>query len=124
MKIERLNYSFDYSDEWIKELPLPKIPPNKENYLFEPSRDVFLINLSDICPNIRGNDIPIFGDKEKTFKIIRGFENGDFIPPVNVIDCNSDNYKYKLTDGSKRLHCSVLVGFTKIPVMYSESYLS
>jgi hypothetical protein len=120
-----LNYSFDYPDEWIEELPLPKIPSNKENYLFKPSLHIFIINILDICPHIRDNGVPIFRDKEKTFKIIRGFEKGDFIPPVNVIDCNSNNhYKYKLTDGCKRLHCSVLVGFTKIPVMYSESYLS
>ena len=125
MKIERLNYGFDFPDEWIEELPIPKILPNKENYLFDPSPDVLLIDILDICPNIRGIGVPIFADKEKTFNIIRGFINGDFIPPVNVAENNSSSpFKYRLTDGCKRLHCSVMVGFTKIPVIYSESYLS
>ncbi|MCX5831396.1 MAG: hypothetical protein NT140_05855 [Deltaproteobacteria bacterium] len=64
MKIERLGYSFDYPDEWIEELPLPKIPSIQEHYSFEPSPEVLLINILEIYPHIRGYGVPIFGDKE------------------------------------------------------------
>ena len=124
MKVEKLNFSFDFPDEWIEELFLPAIYSTQENYLFEPSPNVFLVNISEIRPDIRGYGVPIFGDKESTFKILRGIEKGDFIPPVKVVDYDCNNqYKYKLTDGCKRLHCSILFGFTKIPVVYGESYL-
>lgn len=123
MKIKKLNFSFDFPDEWIEELSLQQIPPTKEHYLFETSPDVFLIKISEICPNIRGEGVPIFGDKEKTFDILRGIVNEDLIPPIEVVnyDCN-DKYRYEITDGCKRLHCSVLVGFTKIPVVYGTKY--
>jgi len=124
MKIERLNFSFDFPDEWIEELSLPIISSTEENYLCEPSPNVFLVNISEIKPDIRRNGVSIFGDKEKTFDILRGFVRGDSIPPIEVVDYDCNNqYRYELTDGCKRLHCSILVGFTKIPVVYGHRFV-
>lgn len=123
MLIIKLGFSFDYPDEWIEEQPIPTISSNQEHYCFESSPNVFLVNISEICPNIRNDGVPIFGSKEMTFQIIRGFGKGDSIPPVSVVDYKFNNrYKYELTDGCKRLHCSILCGFTKIPVIDDEGY--
>lgn len=124
MKIDRLNFSFDFPDEWFEELSISQIPSTQENYLFEPSENIFLVNIFDIYPHIRGEGIPIFTSKELTFDILNGIVKGDFIPPIKVVGFDRNNqYKYEITDGCKRLHCSVLVGFTKIPVMYGYRYI-
>jgi len=124
MKINRLNFSFDFPDEWIEELFIPQISSIQENYLFEPSENVFLVNISDIYPHIRDEGVPIFGNKEMIFDILSGIVEGDFIPPIEVVDFDRNNqYKYEITDGCKRLHCSILVGFTKIPVVYGHRYV-
>src|ERR1700675_1129368 len=79
---------------------------------------VSVICIADIGPVDR--PVGIFRDssegipaRERAERILSGFLRDEAIPPVKVVENRAGSvYRYKLTDGTHRLYCSLADGFT------------
>jgi hypothetical protein len=89
-------------------------------------RTVCLIPIADIGPVRRSPGVGIFNDdrdsgltaRERVLRLLRGFRLGQPIPPIEVVEEGVDHgWTYKLTAGTHRLYCSLVVGFTLIPAV-------
>jgi hypothetical protein len=136
MHIEKWEFNFDLSNKWLKEANYdPSKLQQNDHYKYEtpPGKEVFIINIPDICPRIRNKNTPIFNDgeveidgqrvfktaRERTVFILKALVEKKSLSPIDVVKYEGPGpYKYKLTDGTHRLHCSIALGFEKIPAVW------
>ena len=116
-----------FDDEWLVAAEMTGYVPASKAYRIGGSlcenASIQEICIEDIGPVHRG--VGIFRDssdgvsvRERLLKILRGFRSGDSIPPVKVVENRPGSaHRYKLTDGTHRLYCSIAVGFTHIPAV-------
>lgn len=132
MLVETENYKFELDNSWVNEAGFD--PSVIEASHFEADADkckgdkIFLINLSDINPKIRGEGVPIFNDgevdgavktaRERTVSILKAIMSNSTLPPVEVVHSNEKSFKFKLVHGSHRFHCSIAAGFVQIPAVF------
>ena len=131
LKIENENYSFDIEGSWVKEAGFD--PSIINTLCYEVSakesknRKIVFINISDINPKIRCEGIPIFNDgevegifqtaRERTVSILKAIMSNSTLPPVEVVELQPGDFKYKLVHGCHRFHCSIAAGFIHIPAI-------
>ena len=129
MKFNSKEISFEIPQEWIDEAGFSSEPTGKFHYEFENSETVFLVNIADVFPRIRGESVPIFKDgevdgvfktaRERTVSILRAIRLGNPLPPVSVVNMSKDTkYKFKIVAGCHRFHCSIAAGYEMIPAVY------
>ena len=132
MRVATDNWLFEIDDSWVAEAGFDAEKVDGTHFKADPSRangkKIFVVDISDINPNIRGEGIPIFNDgevdgkprtaRERTVSIMKAIMSKSALPPVEVVDSQVSGYKYKLVHGSHRLHCSIAAGFSKIPAIY------
>lgn len=132
MRIETENYAFELEDSWVNEAGFDPSIIDAQHYEAEAKKsegkEIFLINISDINPKIRGEGIPIFNDgevegvfktaRERTVSILKAIMSNSTLAPVEVVNSQVEEFKYKLVHGSHRLHCSIAAGFMQITAVY------
>jgi hypothetical protein len=118
----------ELSDEWWADAEMAGFVPVSRSYRADPTffkngAPIVEISIDDICPVHRS--VGIFRDsedgvpaRERVVKILRGFRLGELIPAVEVLESKSGSaYRYKLTNGTHRLYCSLAAGFTHVPTV-------
>lgn len=132
MRIETENYKFELDDSWVNEAGFDPLVIDAQRFdadlAYFKGKEVFLINISEIYPKIRGAGVPVFNDgevegvvktaRERTVSILKAIMSNSVLPPLEVVDSNKEGFKYKLVHGSHRLHCSIAAGFVKMPAVY------
>jgi hypothetical protein len=132
MRVATDNWQFEVDDSWLSEVDFNPEIIAERHYKADPTKsngkEIFVVNISDINPTIRGDGIPIFNDgevdgkfltaKKRTVSILKAIMTKSALPPIEVVDSQVPKYKYKLVHGSHRLHCSIAAGFTEIPAIY------
>jgi hypothetical protein len=119
----------ELNDTWWREAAMDGFNPSEPAYRvgLDPfRRTAHLIPIADIGPVRRSPGVGIFNDDrdsgltagERVVRLLRGFRLGEPIPPIEVVGEGVDQgYTYKLTAGTHRLYCSLVVGFTLIPAV-------
>lgn len=126
MQISFEKYEFDLPDSWIEEACFKPFSAKLAHYSFEPHANVFLVDIKDVSPAVRGASVPIFNDGEsdgivmtaqaRTVRILQGLMSDVKFPPVEVIEITPPSpYKFRLTAGCHRLHCAIAFGYIQIP---------
>jgi hypothetical protein len=129
MRCVHNDFEFEISDEWLAEAGLIGFVPSHQSYLADHQafRDIFEVRIADVAPVRRNLSCGVFNDdadtrltaKERCMKILRGFANGDAIPPVLIVKQNPDTrYLYRLTHGAHRFYLSIGAGFTHVPAVF------
>jgi hypothetical protein len=129
MKVNKNEIIFEIPEEWLDEAYFSFEPIGRYHYEYENNKDIFLVSICDVSPNIRGENLPIFNNgesdgviktaRERTVSILKAIWLGIPLPPIKVVDLKSNNkYKFKLVEGCHRFHCSVVAGFEEIPAVY------
>ena len=128
MNIKVSGYSFFIEDNWLKKANIVPFSMTDRNYKYkEDSQDVLIVDISQIDPDIRGKDVPIFKEgevdgkiktrEERVLDILMAFKDNTPLPPVEIIESKNKNYRFKLYHGCHRLHLSLSVGFNFIPAI-------
>jgi hypothetical protein len=127
MRFTHHDLSIDLEDDWWAEAEMPGFVRASNAYRADPSfakdEPILEIPIADIGPVHRS--VGIFRNsedgipaRERVLKILRGFRQGDAIPPIQVVECKSGSaHRYKLTAGTHRLYCSLAAGFTHVPAV-------
>jgi hypothetical protein len=127
MLITHHDLEIELDGDWLVAAEMSGFVPTSKAYRTSKSIDknatIREICIGDIGPVHR--NVGIFRDspagipvRERVIKILRGFRSGDAIPPVKVVENKPGSaHRYKLTDGTHRLYCSIAVGFTDIPAV-------
>jgi hypothetical protein len=127
MPIVHHDLKVELADDWLVAAEIAGFVPASKAYRSDESLcEKALIQeicIDDLGPAHRG--VGIFRDstdgvpaRERVIRILRGFRAGDAIPPVRAVENKPGSaHRYKLTDGTHRLYCSMAVGFTHIPAV-------
>lgn len=120
--------SIELKDEWWADAEMVGFVPASSAYRADLSfskngEPILEVRISDVGPVHR--PVGVFRDseegisaQERVLRILRGFRLVEAIPPVRVVECESRSpHRYKLTDGTHRLYCSLAAGFTHVPAM-------
>jgi len=131
MRCKHHHLAFEFKREWLEASSMLVFKPRSNSYSFAPvddGRDVHIVCIQDIAPcEQRAALKGIFCDKtaehtakDRVVSILNGFHNNHLIEPVEIKPFQGEQkYQYQMHHGSHRLHCSIAVGFTHIPVVYS-----
>jgi hypothetical protein len=126
MKFHHHGMEIELSDSWWVEAQMEGFVPIARAYNTDASslrgRVAREISIQDVAPLVERRKIGIFRENEeacardRVVQILRGFRQGDLIPPVEIANCD-EPYKYKLVHGAHRFYCSLAVGFTHVPTV-------
>jgi hypothetical protein len=118
----------ELKDKWWTDAEMVGFVPASGAYVVDLSfcknaEPILEVRISDVGPVHR--PVGIFRDsedgisaQERVLRILRGFRLGEAIPPVRLVERESGStHRYKLTDGTHRLYCSLAAGFTHVPAM-------
>jgi len=123
--------AFEFKQEWLEISNMTLFKPRSSSYSFasvDDGRDVHIVNILDIVPceqraALKGvfcDKTPEHTAKDRVVSILNGFHDNHLIEPVEIKPYQGkQKYQYQMHHGSHRLHCSIAVGFTHIPVVYS-----
>ncbi len=131
MKIEAGTYHFFINSEWVAESGLKPFSKTADHYSYKLDQDqtgpVIIVNHSDIDPNIRGKDTPVFKNgivdgksvvaRKRVLSILTAIDQDAALPPVEIREAGNWPYRFKLHNGCHRLHLSILAGFRSIPAV-------
>lgn len=85
---------------------------------------VFEARIDEVAPLRRNPGVGIFNNneeataRERVVRLLKGFRNGDAIPPVELVpDAAFEGCRYKITHGSHRFYCSLAAGFSYVPAI-------
>ena len=132
MRCFHRDFKFELSDEWWDEAGMRGFIPAQKSYYADLKAflgwTVYEIRVDEVEPVRRQLSHGVFNDdaetgrsaKDRVLDILRGFTNGAAIPPVDVIQVQGADYRYKLTHGAHRFYCSVAAGFSYIPARIVE----
>ena len=119
-------FEFDMLTEWISQLDkIYSTDRHYQCYQEYADKHVCVIPITQIDHKIRTPGTPIFHDKEgmtareRTVRILCGFDNREKIIPVFVRRISSDENVnlFTMIDGCHRLHASIAFGFKYIPAI-------
>lgn len=113
MRIDIENYTFELEEEWINEAGFNPLYASAQHYEADTTKsknkEMFLIDILEINPNIRNKGICIFNAgevegiektaRERTVSILKAIMKNSKLPPVEVIDSQVEEYRYKLVHG-------------------------
>ena len=126
MKLTHHELQIELLDAWWTEAGMGGFVPTSKAYRTDGGCSTQEVSISDIGPVIRCNGVGTFRKdidneipaRERVLKILRGFRQGSAIPPVEVEEWKySSTHRYKLTNGTHRLYCSLAAGFTHVPAV-------
>ena len=129
MKCNHHDLDFELNDEWLIEADMMSYSPRYDSYKPDMNKandqEVMLIPINDIAPlKERAKCRGVFCDneedtaKERVVRILKWFKENKEIEPISVAELkDSEKYKYKVLAGSHRFHCSIAVGFSKVPAV-------
>ena len=114
-------------DDWWDEAGMTGFVPNGLTFRIGPCeprldlerRPVLILPINDVEP-LEGRRLTygMFRDKESVLKILRGFRNGDAIPPIQVVKLpDGAPFSHRIYNGAHRFYCSVAAGFTHVPAI-------
>jgi len=128
MHLVHNGFVFEICDEWWAEAGMSGFVPSRQSYRTQrASSDICEVRIVDIAPVPRKLSCGVFNDdpetgltaKERCMKILRGFVNGDAIPPVQIAKQNPDSpYTYEVRHGAHRFYLSIGAGFTHVPAVF------
>lgn len=119
-------FEFDMPSDWISQLDKTySTDRHYQSYQEYADKLVRTIPITQINHKIRNPGTPIFHDKEgmtareRTVRILCGFENREKIIPVFVRRISRDENVnlFNMIDGCHRLHASIAYGFKFIPAI-------
>ena len=119
------DFEFEVPDDWWNESGMgdptlfslgQSFHPGEPEY---PNGKVLMLPLVDVCvkPRCLG-EFGVFRNREDVVRILKGFRDGDPIPPVEVR--HIDGSRYALYHGQHRFYCSVAAGFTHVPAVETK----
>jgi len=129
MKCKHHDLEFELEDEWLIEADMVSYSPTEASYKPDLQKtkgeEILLIPINEIAPLIeRAKCKGIFCDnendtaKERVVRILKWFKEHKAIEPISVAELGeTEKFKYKVLAGSHRFHCSIAVGFTKMPAI-------
>lgn len=111
---------FEIEDEWLIDAGVYGFKHSDKSYhvLGKNLGTIPLINI--VPPAIPRLHYDLDRDKEKIISILIGFKENVSFLPIHVIKVKNPDYDYEVHDGFKRFYCSVIIGFTEIPVTIPE----
>jgi hypothetical protein len=128
MRLLHGDFAFELSDDWLMEAGMDGFVPTSRS--FRVDRNAFPrcynVQINAVKPVRRDLSHGVFGDdadrglgaKDRAIKILRGFLNDDFIPPVEVVRMPSGSgHQFRLVHGAHRFYLSIAAGFTEIPAV-------
>jgi hypothetical protein len=127
MLIRHHDLEIELDDDWQDAAKMTGFMPASKAYrsdkILRENATIQEICINDLGPVHRS--VGIFRDssdgvpaRERVIKILLGFRSGASLPPESVVENNPGSpHRYKLTDGTHRLYCSIAVGFTHIPAV-------
>lgn len=108
----------DVPDEWFVEAGFVGDRPKGSSYRATPSEydlSVGIVPVSSVRPPRRNPGV-VGLHRPRSVSILRGFLEGDAIPPLRVYDVPDGTFRYRVGEGYHRFHLSIAVGFTHLPV--------
>lgn len=129
MKYSHHDLEFELEDEWLKEAGMNNYIPDSDSYNPDITQvngqEILFIDINDIAPlKERAKCLGIFCDndentaKERVVRILGWFKENKDIEPISISKLeNDEKFKYKVLAGSHRLHCSIAIGFTRVPAI-------
>ena len=107
--------------DWWVEAGMDDFRRETEAYLVTVYPQVQLIALADIAPTPLDRRALTDGgfDYDRMMKILRGIAGKQVIPPVEVMDHQQGDYRYKVYDGNHRYYASIAAGFPCLPTIIS-----
>jgi protein tyrosine phosphatase (PTP) superfamily phosphohydrolase (DUF442 family) len=133
-KLRALQFShhdhvFEIDEEWWRAAGMPGFVPGSQSYkagspVFR-NLPVVEVRIDDIEPLRRELSHGVFNNdadtglsaEERVLKILDGFRSNAALPPVEIQELPTGEFKYRLHHGAHRLYLSVAVGFTHIPAI-------
>jgi hypothetical protein len=120
--------TIELNDAWWVEAGMVGFVPSSRTFRADPSaaegQTIFEARIGEVAPLRRNPGVGIFNDdhkasaQERVVRLLRGFRNGDAIPPVQLVaDASFEGCRYKITHGSHRFYCSLAAGFTHVPAI-------
>ena len=101
MKVNKNEIIFEIPEEWLDEADFSFEPNGRYHYEYENNKDIFLVSICDVSPNIRGENVPIFNNgesdgviktaRDRTVSILRAIRLGAPLPPIKVVALEGDN---------------------------------
>lgn len=108
-------HEFEIPDEWWIASGIANFKVNVEGYR-STSPSPVMIRIEAIRPPRRNPGV-IWFERERMEAILKGFVNGDYLPPIEVNETPDDKeFRYRVQNGFHRYHASVAVGFRMIPI--------
>ena len=123
-KTPRTGIEFEISDEWWSFSEMDKFKLNGARfYLYTRSvENAEAVDISEIEPPTRNKNIPPF-KKYKLVPVLMAFTSPECeLPPVEVVENNSNEYRFKVKNGYHRYYASVAVGYPMFPILITEQY--
>jgi hypothetical protein len=127
MIIRHHDFKLKLEDDWLISAGATDFVPTASAYMVDQTlckdRRLCLICIEDIGPVRRAPGVPYFNAKdgltakERAIQILRGFVNGDALPPVELLKTSAGEHAFELKDGLHRLYLSLAVGFTHVPAI-------
>ena len=120
--------TIELNDAWWIEAGMVGFVPSSRTFRADSNaaegQAIFEAAIGDVAPLRRNPGVGIFNDdleataQERVVRLLRGFHNGDAIPPVQLVaDASFEGCRYKITHGSHRFYCSLAAGFTHVPAI-------
>ena len=123
-KTPKNGIEFEIPNEWWKFSEMDKFNINGARFYPYPisAENVEAVAISEIEPPTRNQNIPPF-KKYKLVPVLMAFMSPECeLPPVEVVNNNSSEYKFKVKNGYHRYYASVAVGYPMLPIIISEQY--
>jgi hypothetical protein len=120
--------TIELDDAWWAAAGMVGFVPANRTFRVDPSaaegQTIFQARIGEVAPLRRNPGVGIFNNdheataQERVVRLLRGFRNGDAIPPVQLVaDASLEGCRYKITHGSHRFYCSLAAGFTHVPAI-------
>jgi hypothetical protein len=128
VRITHHDLAVDLNDEWWIAGGMEGFVPTSAAYRCDAKHmEVLISDIGPVDPQRRS--IGVLRDdvgrgisaSDRVVKILRGFREGQAIPPVVIVDGEAGyGFKYRPTEGAHRLYCSIAAGFTRVPAVRRE----
>jgi hypothetical protein len=127
MRLLHHGSEIELDDDWWAEAGMVGFVPKSKTYCVDlafSDRVSEMICIQDVSFVRRAPGVGIFNDSvedgtahDRVVRILRGFQPGDAIPPVEIVEDDSGQHRYRLVNGAHRLYCSLAAGFTHVPAI-------
>ena len=95
--------------------------PQVSSYTAESGSPCQVVPISDVAPIRRAPGLAGFSSdgfaEHRMRSIFKAFLHNTPLPPVEVNECSSGSFRYKLHHGVHRLYGSVAAGFSHLPIV-------